>query len=157
MPAIAAESLSSSERSAIENIERVIYSLKYMEDDIATKSDPDSVVTQAKFLLKNYRLKENLQTCLNIVPSSQRSEAKEHGQNAVEDLSQIYEYFSDRVDDMSGRKFAPQEVLQFAQEAIGATKKELKAVVSLYPQDLVREVDEQIRKEFTASEVDKVV
>jgi hypothetical protein len=40
-------------QKAIENIERVMYSLKYIEDEIAIKSDPDAVVAQVKYLLSN--------------------------------------------------------------------------------------------------------
>lgn len=144
-------------RSSIENIERVMFSLKYMQDDIENKGDPDAVVTQTKFLIRNYRLKDNLQYALTFLSDERREEADKHAKNAVEDLSTIFEYFPEEVDDLTGRRSAPRELLSFGLEAIGAAKKELGAFLAAFPEDIVREVDDQVRREFTSTEAEKVL
>eukprot|EP01039_Chlorochromonas_danica_P001123 gene1123-1227_t len=144
-------------RSSIENIERVVFSLKYMQDDIEKKGDPDAVVTQTKFLIRNYRLKDNLQYALTFLPEERREEAGKHAKSAVEDLSTIFEYFPEEVDNLTGRRSAPRELLSFGLEAVGAAKKELNAFLAAFPEDVVREVDDQVRREFTSTEAEKVL
>eukprot|EP01036_Dinobryon_divergens_P027871 gene27871-36720_t len=100
--------------AAIENIVRVYKSLQYIEEDIENKGDPKSVISQIKVLLKNYQLKDNVIISLEI---EIRNEAKFHGTSAVEDLSQVFEYFSDEIDNMSGNKFPPRQILSFALDA----------------------------------------
>ena len=51
-----------------------------------------------------------------------RNEAKFHGTSAVEDLSQVFEYFSDEIDNMSGNKFPPRQILSFSLEATKAAR-----------------------------------
>lgn len=110
--------------SSIENIIRVYKSLKYIQEDIESKGDSKSVIAQIKVLLKNYNLKENIINSLEVVSKDKaiRNEAKFHGTSAVEDLSQVYEYFSDEIDNMSGNKFPPRQILSFALDATKAAR-----------------------------------
>lgn len=110
--------------NAVENIVRVYKSLKYIEEDIENKGDAMTVLSEIKALLKNYNLKENVLISLDLVSKQKevRNEAKYHGTSAVEDLTQVFEYFSDEIDNMSGRKFPPRQILTFAQEATKAAR-----------------------------------
>jgi hypothetical protein len=110
--------------NAVENIVRVYKSLKYIEEDIENKGDAMTVISEIKALLKNYNLKENVLVSLDLVSKQKevRNEAKYHGTSAVEDLTQVFEYFSDEIDNMSGRKFPPRQILTFAQEATKAAR-----------------------------------
>jgi hypothetical protein len=48
--------------------------------------------------MKSYNLKENVNLSLQTIESSAaREAAKTHGQNGVEDLSIVFEYFEDQV------------------------------------------------------------
>lgn len=134
---------------AIENVERVSKSLKYIQEDIASKGDASDIVRQVKFLVQNYKLKDNLTLSLNTIENQKRkSDAKAHAQNALEDLTQVYEYFSDEIDNMSGKKYPPREVLQFANDATIAAQKEFDLLLGLYPSDVMVEVNSKIEKEY---------
>jgi hypothetical protein len=134
--------------NAIAQVVRVSYSLKYVDDTIEQSGDAGSVVTQIRQLLKNYKLKENLSDSLSVIPSKKRDEAKLHAQAAVEDLSQIFEYFSDDVDNMSGRKIVPRAVLGFAQQAVKASKDELSQLIKLYPAEVAGPIITKVDAEF---------
>lgn len=85
-------------------IQRTRNSLGYILEDIANKGDAASIVSQVKFLVKNYQLSSNVQTSVEIIKERKsREEATTHGKAAVEFLAQIYEYFSDQVDDLTGK------------------------------------------------------
>jgi hypothetical protein len=88
---------------SIMTIQRTRNSLGYILEDIANKGDATSIVSQVKFLVKNYQLSSNVQTSVEIIKDRKaREEATTHGKAAVEFLAQIYEYFSDQVDDLTG-------------------------------------------------------
>ena len=88
---------------SIMTIQRTRNSLGYILEDIANKGDAASIVSQVKFLVKNYQLSSNVQTSVGIIKDRKaREEATTHGKAAVEFLAQIYEYFSDQVDDLTG-------------------------------------------------------
>ena len=98
--------------------------------------------------MKNYNLKDSIITSLDIINQATYDKAKGHGLAAVEDLSQIYEYFSDEIDNMSGRKFPPKEVLTFAQDALKASKQELKLLIESYPTAVIQDIEKKISSEF---------
>lgn len=126
----------------------------YILEDIANKGDAASIVSQVKFLVKNYQLSSNVQTSVGIIRDRKaREEATTHGKAAVEFLAQIYEYFSDQVDDFTGKKFPPKEVLQFAQGAVQAAQKELDALLSSYPPEWTQLVNTQLAEEQQSSAV----
>jgi len=134
---------------AIENVERVSKSLKYIEEDIANKGDAPDIIKQIRFLVKNYNLKENVAASLSTIESSKaREEAKLHGTNAIEDLSQIYEYFSEEMDDMTGKTKPPRDILIFADQATRAADQELKLLIHALPSDITAEVEKQLKSEF---------
>lgn len=117
--------------SAAANVMRVSYSLKLIDKQITTVGDVRQVVTQIEKLMQNYKLKDNLQLSLDLVKEDKkRDEARSHGIAAFEDLSLVKEYYSDEVDDMSGKKIIPREVLKFAAGASVAAQRELEQVRS---------------------------
>lgn len=102
--------------TAAANVMRVSYSLKLIDKQIETVGDVRQVVAQIDKLMQNYKLKDNLQLSLDLVgDNKKRDEAKSHGQAAFEDLSLVKEYYSDEVDDMSGKKKIPREVTMIDQ------------------------------------------
>ena len=115
--------------SAAANVMRVSYSLKLIDKSIITVGDVRLVVTQIDKLMSNYKLKDNLQLSLDLVgDNKKRDEARSHGLAAFEDLSLVKEYYSDEIDNMSGKKKIPREVLKFAAGASVAAQKELELV-----------------------------
>lgn len=132
---------------AVEVVTRVTNSLKYIEEDIANKGDVQDVLSQIKFLVKNYKLKDNVALALETVVTN-KADAKLHAQNAVEDLAQVFEYFSDEVDNMSGKKFPPKDILIFADQATRAAEKELKLLLQSIPSDIIDDVNKKIAEEM---------
>lgn len=114
--------------AAAGNVMRVSYSLKLIDKSITDVGDVKLVVNQIAKLMQNYKLKDNLQLSLDLVDDKKRDEARGHGLAAYEDLSLVSEYFSDEIDDMSGKKKIPREVLQFAAGASIAAQKEFEEV-----------------------------
>lgn len=115
--------------TAAGNVLRVSYSLKLIDKSIENVGDVKLVVNQIGKLMQNYKLKDNLQLSLDLVlDNKKRDEARGHGQAAFEDLSLVSEYYSDEIDDMSGKKKIPREVLKFAAGASVAAQKELEEV-----------------------------
>ena len=115
--------------SAAANVMRVSYSLKLIDKQITTVGDVRQVVTQIDKLMQNYKLKDNLQLSLDLIKEDKkRDEARSHGMAAFEDLSLVKEYYSDEIDNMSGKKIIPQSVLKFAAGASVAAQKELEQV-----------------------------
>jgi hypothetical protein len=141
-------SLAESPDNAIANVARVTYSLKYVDDSINQSGDAESVVSQIRLLMKNYKLKDNLRDSLSVVPSNKKDDAKTHAQNVIEDLSQIFEYFSDDIDNMSGKKTPPKEVLGFAQQAVKAAQGELNELIKLYPSEFAGPILSKVESEF---------
>ena len=132
---------------SMENISRVKYSLKSINNDIEKGSDTKAIIFQVKSLLNNYRLKDSFQTTLAL-SGSKRDDAKLHAKNAYEDLSSIFEYMTDSIDDVSGNKIPPRELLSFALQAISATSKEIDFFFQDLPHDIVNKVDADISNEF---------
>lgn len=90
--AVAGNTLSSGEQTAVDNIIRVQLSLRYIDDDINNGSkDAAQVVASVKTLIKNYNFKENIAKTVQLLPNGKKTEGKEHGQTAIEDLANIYE------------------------------------------------------------------
>lgn len=152
VPLVHAETLvPESATKAIENVERVMFSLKYIQDDIARTSDASPIVSQIKFLLTNYKLRENVDKSIPVVSKKLQEDARAHGRTAYEDLATVYEYFEDEIDDTTGKKKPSPEVLQFADVAVQAARKELKELIALYPQDVVSEIETKLKPDFTSS------
>ena len=137
---------------AIETVERATDSLRLIQEEISSKGDTLSIISQIKFLLKNSNLKESLTISLESIEKSNQADAKEHIKNIVEYLSSIFEYYSDNVDDLTGKKSPPQEVLLLAQQAIAATDKELKALAAYYPTSITDEILKKLKAELMVSE-----
>jgi hypothetical protein len=84
-----------------------------------------------------------------MADSSKVQEARSHGRTAYEYLTTIYEYFEDDIDDMTGKKSPPKEVLLLSQEGTEAASKELKTFLSyVQPPDLSSAVSSQVKQEF---------
>lgn len=136
------------QQRAVEQIMRVQKSLKYIDDSIEKEGNPSAVVQQINLLLKNYKLKENLATSLNLIPQARREEARTHGTTALEDLQIVSEYFDDDIDNMSGKKTPPRQVLQLAMQASSAAAKELRELIAMYPSDVAGAAASTVGPEF---------
>jgi len=137
--------------SPLDQVARVYYSLPYIDESIE-KETPTVVVGQVRLLLSNYALKDNVLKALDFIPSSaQREEGRIHGLAAYEDLAIVGEYFEDDVDNQSGKKQPPKEVLLFAQKAASASSKEFLLFKASLPLEAKAEWD-RVKEEFTTSE-----
>ena len=132
---------------ALESVERVADSLKFIEQDINNGGDAKSVVKQVKFLVQNYRLRDSVIASLPLARESQRKEAREHGISALEDLASIYEYFDEDINDMSGKRTPPREVLGLAQDALVAARKEFGEYTKSYPTEVVQSIIAKLKSE----------
>ena len=142
-PPLATLAASGASSQAVQSLKTVYLfrdSLQYIDDDIEKGVDARGIVNEIRTLYKNYNLKENVRTALSMVDSNQRADAKEHGLQAVEDIAAIYEYFEDKVDNQSGTRTPPKEVLLFSKKAILASGKELGQFLSYFPDELIKEV-----------------
>eukprot|EP01041_Mallomonas_annulata_P004996 gene4996-9995_t len=144
------QDLDSSSIRAIENITRVKYSLHSVQDDIDKGSDAKAIINEVKALLQNYRLKDSLKTATEL-SGSKRSDARDHANNAFEDLSSVFEYMSDNIDDVSGNRIPPREILTFTQQATSAADKELGLFLSDLPSEIVNSINSQVADEFSAT------
>ena len=142
---------SSLDTSSIENIFRVKSSLKYIEEDIQNGKDGLSVVSSVKTLLNNYRLKDNISKSINFVTSSKREMAITAGKAALEDLTSIYEYFSDEPDSNTGVRSIPRDFFQFSLQAVAAASEDLNRLTSSYPDDIIRDIKTKIEEEFKSN------
>lgn len=140
--------ISSENIKAVEVVIRVTNSLKYIEEDIANKGDPKDVLKQIKFLVNNYKLKDNVALALSTVVTN-KVDAKLHGTNAVEDLAQVFEYFADEIDNMSGNVLPPKDILMFADQATRAAEKELKLFLQSIPSDITDDVNQKLASEIS--------
>lgn len=135
MPTLA-DTDTSNALTAYNKIQQVESSIKYIQQDIENGGDATAIIKEVKILLNNFKLRENVATSLPLVPSNNRDKASALGKEAYEDLVQITEYYPDNVDDLSGSRTPPQEVLTFAQMATGSADQKLKAMLQLFPQNL---------------------
>lgn len=76
-------------------------------------------------------------------------EAVEKARNAYEDLSSVYEYFADEIDNFTGKKYPPKEILTFADSAVRAAKVEINGILKLFPSDVVQGIEAKIKEELT--------
>lgn len=135
--------------SAVDNIERVNYSLKYILDDIESGSNPKQIISQVKTLMRNYKLRENIQLAVPLITDSNSQRlGKQLGTEAYEYLSQIFEYFTDE-NSFESSSINPREVLVFAQQGIQAAKQDLDKFVDLLPPDVKSSMVARISKEFS--------
>ena len=148
LDARAADAVDPQQQLAVEQIMRVQKSLRYIDEAIEKEGNPSAVVQQINLLLKNYKVKENLQTSLPLVPQARREEARTHGITAIEDLQIVSEYFDDDIDDMSGRKTPPRQVLQLAVQASQAAAKEFRDLMTMYPSAVVATASNTVGPEF---------
>lgn len=135
--------------SAISNVLRVSYSLKNVDETIESGSDAKLVVSQIAALQRNYKLKDNLNQALSAVPDAKRDTARGFARTAIEDLSLVTEYYTDDVNDMTGKKTPPKEVLVLAQSATKATRGELESFFQLIPVDVISSLRSSVGEEFT--------
>ena len=135
--------------SAISNVLRVSYSLKNVDETIEGGSDVKLVVSQISALQRNYKLKDNLNLALSAVPDGKRDTARGFARTAVEDLSLVTEYYTDDVNDMTGKKTPPKEVLSLAQSATKATRGELESFFQLLPGEVISPLRSSVGEEFT--------
>lgn len=140
-----------SDIKSIERVERLSFSLNDIENEINTNGNPESVLSQIKFLLKTYDVKDNLQKTFHLVNSDRRSEARDHSRAIYEYLTTVLEYFPEDVDPITGKRKYPPQVLLFAQDAIKAAKKELNDLNKLYPKEIVEQLVQQIKAEYSNS------
>lgn len=140
-------SSSSQTIKAVETIVRVSSSLDFISQDIAQKGDAVAIVSQIKFLLNTYKLKESVQSSIDVVPPNLREEARNHGRSAIEDLMLVFEYYNDEIDNFSGKRSPPKEILMFADEAVRAAKKELQSLIACYPSEVQQDVKMRLKEE----------
>ena len=146
--ATAAHAVDDSTSDALANVLRVSYSLKNVDETIEKGNDVKLVVQQISSLVKNYKLKDNLNLGLAAVSDAKREEARGHARAAVEDLSLVSEYYEDDINDMTGKKTPPKEVLTLAIQATKATRSEIDAYLSLVPSDVAGQLQAQVKEEF---------
>ena len=137
--------------SSVENIARVKASLKYVNDDIEKGIDASQVVRQVKLLLNNYKLKENVYASLELVPSNKKDDARGHGRAAIEDLTAVFEYFSDELDDLTGERKVPREYFDFTMRSLNAADRELGDLLLSFPRDIVDTISLKISQEYNGS------
>jgi hypothetical protein len=120
---------------ALRNIQRVQESLQYVRQDIEKGSTPGEILKEVQILLKNYKLRENIDLSTQLVSKESRYDAQKLGREAFEDLAQVTEYFPDEFDDVSGKKVVPQEILMFAQQATQSAEKKLNQMMTMFPSE----------------------
>ena len=120
--------------TSVDNIRAILDALGYIESDIATKGDAEAVLVQIKFLVKNSKIRENILSSLSFLPPNMQNTARVHGLSALEDLAQVYEYYSDEFDDITGRKIPhpANQMLQFENNAVLSAKKEFAQFLSSF-------------------------
>ena len=91
---------------------------------------------------------DNILASLPLVNKELRREAGAAGKAAIEDLALISEYFTDDVDDFTGKKTPPPGLLKFSLDATTAASKELEAFVSFFPDDVRKAAAETLSQEF---------
>lgn len=136
---------------ALENVERVELSLKFVQQDIEKGGDPSTITNEIKALLNNYRLRDNIELSAQLVSEGNREKAIRLGKDAFEDLSQILEYFPESFDDITGSKIAPREILTFAQEGSKVAASKLHEMVELFPSDAIAALKSGVATEFESS------
>jgi len=127
-------------KSALMNVYNVFLNLKYVENDIENGESSQTIIKEVRTLLTNYRLKDSLQKC--VVFSNNKNEAESIGRNIIENLNLIYEYYEDNIDNMTGIKTPPREVLLFAKSSLSATTNEFNKLFNLYPSNIIEKVKE---------------
>jgi hypothetical protein len=70
-------------------------------------------------------------------------------------LIQIYEYFADEiVDNFSGKRSLPPEVLSFADQGVNAAKKEFAELNKFYPADSLKAILDKLESEYSPNSND---
>jgi hypothetical protein len=115
-PAVAVAA-STDSLSGLDTVVRVKYSLDSVAETINSSGDAGTVVAQIERLLNNYQFKDNLKKAIELVPPTRLVDARSHAAVAEEDLRLVTEYFEDNVDNMSGTRRPPRELLQFSSQA----------------------------------------
>lgn len=139
---------------SLRNLLRVEYSLHYIEQDIEKIANMPKIINSIKSLQQNYKLQDNIAKTVDLISSSNEQakiEARIHGKFAVEDLTLIYEYFSDQVDDITGLPKTTPETLKFAYQATKAAENELSLLISAIPREFKEEIVKEIQNEFSSS------
>ena len=139
--------INSNQFNSLSNVVRVQRSLSYIQKDVENGNDVKSVINQIKSLLRNYKLKDSISNALVLVTDNKRDEARSIGNQAVEDLVLVFEYFSDGITDVS-TTIPPREILQLTIDATKAAEKELDKYLSLFPNDIKNLVTNKVSEEF---------
>lgn len=129
-------------KSALINVYNVFLNLKYVENDIENGKSTPTIVKEVRTLLTNYRLKDSLQKSVSL--SNNKKEAEVIGRTIIENLNLIFEYFEDDIDNMSGIKTPPKEVLLFAKSSLSATTTEFNKLFTLYPSNVIEKLKENV-------------
>jgi len=134
----------SNQFESLSNVIRVQRSLSYIKKDVESGSDVKNVISQIKLLLRNYKLKDSINNSLQLTKNDKREDARSYGNQAVEDLVLIFEYFTDGITDVS----TPRDVLQLTLDATKAAEKELDKYLQCFPNDIRTLVTNKINEEF---------
>jgi hypothetical protein len=134
----------SNQFESLSNVVRVQRSLSYIKKDVESGSDVKNVISQIKLLLRNYKLKDSINNSLQLTKNDKREDARSYGNQAVEDLVLIFEYFTDGITDVS----TPRDVLQLTLDATKAAEKELDKYLQCFPNDIRTLVTNKINEEF---------
>lgn len=138
----------STEEPALRNVARVYYSLAQVNEEIAKTADAASIRRQCNLLVSNYKLKDNLRMGLKeSIPKKQRESARLHGVTALEDLALVNEYYEDDLNNQTGRKSPPREMLGIAEKATVAAREELKLYIMAAPSGA--SMLDDVKQEFT--------
>lgn len=140
--AIEYDDIDQATKSALINVYNVFLNLKYVENDIENGESPQTIIKEVRTLLSNYRLKESLQKSVKL--SKNKGEAEEISRNIIENLNLIFEYYEDNIDNMSGLKTPPKEVLLFAKSSLSATAIEFNKLFNLCPSNIIEKLKETV-------------
>lgn len=105
-----------------------------------------NVKLAVKFMISNYRLSDNFVVASSYLEGNRRIEAGNIGQQAVESLFTILEYFDSsdvqniKVDSMTGKE-------TLVLKGLEVTRSRIDDFLALFPADVVESVRDQIRQE----------
>jgi len=103
-----------------------------------------------KFMLDNYALNERFVKAASFAPSGQVMTAGQYGQNAVESLTQILEYFPDKL--VANDLTRDQE--KFVMAALDNTNKNIDLFCELMPPTAVDAAKAQLEEENKLNDIE---
>lgn len=145
-PALAQDSSPAEE--ALTRVIIVKDSTEQLEDELTNGNSYPDVKALINSLLRNYQLKNSMDTSLALLPSSlpsaTKEDAKKHAKNALENLIIILEYFpQDQAGPLENKTLKPEQ-LEFTIKALKATRKELAEFLGFFDEGLRKKLAEGV-------------